>query len=176
MNKIIFLDIDGTIRDFDGYIPDSTVDSIRRARANGHIVCICTGRPYFQIEKQIINIGFDGIVSGFGSYVVYAGKCVSHICFPAMVFIAFSNYLVENNCIFETQYFDKSYILKQHVEAFREIGVKVQNGLGKKAKQFGNVGICRCRSRYGEWPGIGKTKSRLRYRLPSGKRYPARVC
>ena len=40
MGKIAFLDIDGTIRAFDGTIPDSAVEAIHEARRRGHQVCI----------------------------------------------------------------------------------------------------------------------------------------
>ncbi len=36
MGKVIFLNIDGTIRDFDGTIPVSGVEAIKKARQNGH--------------------------------------------------------------------------------------------------------------------------------------------
>ena len=36
MSKIIFLDIDGTLVDYENRLPDSAVTAIRRARANGH--------------------------------------------------------------------------------------------------------------------------------------------
>lgn len=44
MSKIIFLDVDGTLVDYEGRIPQSAVDAIRQARGNGHRVYICTGR------------------------------------------------------------------------------------------------------------------------------------
>ena len=78
MGKIVFLDIDGTIRGFDGHVPDSAAAAIRQARAAGHKVLISSGRPLCQIEPGIIDIGFDGIISGSGSYVLYEGKCVRH--------------------------------------------------------------------------------------------------
>ena len=42
--KIIFLDVDGTIIDYDNHIPESAVIAIRRAREMGHLVYVCTGR------------------------------------------------------------------------------------------------------------------------------------
>lgn len=52
MKKIIFLDIDGTLRDFDGTIPESAVKAIHEAQKNGHKVCLSTGRPYPRIKKE----------------------------------------------------------------------------------------------------------------------------
>lgn len=44
MGKIIFLDVDGTLVDYHNRIPDSAVEAIRKARENGHLVYVCTGR------------------------------------------------------------------------------------------------------------------------------------
>ena len=44
MGKLIFFDIDGTLRaEEDGDLPQSTIDAIARARANGHKTFINTG-------------------------------------------------------------------------------------------------------------------------------------
>ena len=86
MGKIVFLNIDGTIRDFDGIIPDSAIKAIHMARENGHKVCISTGRTYTRIDKEILDIGFDGIISSSGGYVEYEGECISHRYFTADIF------------------------------------------------------------------------------------------
>lgn len=134
MKKIIFLDIDGTIRDFDGYIPDSTVDAIKQARRNGHKVCISTGRTYGQIEDRIKEIGFDGIVSGSGSYVEYEGKCVRYEYFDSSKYLELCNYLRENDCIIELQTYNGIYILKEELEQFMVIRNRIQKSLGIDAR------------------------------------------
>lgn len=73
--KMIFFDIDGTIvAEGSHYLPQSTVDAIKQARANGHLTFINTGRTYFNIEDTIRNIGFDGYVCGCGTYVYLDDK------------------------------------------------------------------------------------------------------
>ena len=42
--KIIFLDVDGTLVDYKGRIPESAAAAVRLARQQGHKVYICTGR------------------------------------------------------------------------------------------------------------------------------------
>lgn len=136
MKKIIFLDIDGTIRDFDGHVPASAIEAIQEARKNGHEVCISTGRPYCQIEKSILEIGFDGVISGSGSYVEYKGACVRHVFFTTMSYIALCNYLVANHCIVEIQRHDTCNILKSQEQEFLALGEKIQGKLGAQAKQL----------------------------------------
>ena len=44
MSKILLIDIDGTLVDYENRLPVSAVDAIRKARANGHRVYLCSGR------------------------------------------------------------------------------------------------------------------------------------
>ena len=61
MGKIIFLDVDGTLVDYENQLPDSAVAAVRRARENGHRVYICTGRSRAEIYPELWEIGLDGI-------------------------------------------------------------------------------------------------------------------
>lgn len=74
--RIVFLDIDGTILDHDGTIPPSAPEAIRRARANGHLVLLATGRTPYEVDVRVTDIGFDGIVAGAGAFVEYEGEWV----------------------------------------------------------------------------------------------------
>ncbi|KXT68497.1 Cof-type HAD-IIB family hydrolase [Streptococcus cristatus] len=82
MGKIIFLDVDGTIVDYDNHIPDSAKVAIRKARENGHLVYVCTGRSKAEMPEEIWNIGFDGMIGGNGSYVEHQGKVLMHQLIP----------------------------------------------------------------------------------------------
>ena len=136
MGKIVFLDIDGTIRGFNGHVPDSAVRAIKLAREGGHEVFISSGRPICQIEPKIIDIGFDGIISGSGSYVTYHGKCVRHEYFPKALYREITETLLEHQCILELQRYDRSCILQSQIKDFTELGKGIQALLGKKAKKL----------------------------------------
>lgn len=74
---ILFFDIDGTIWDNKNYIPESTIAGIRAARANGHKCFINSGRSRaFIYNKDLLGIGFDGIVSSCGCMIEYDGRIV----------------------------------------------------------------------------------------------------
>ena len=75
---IIFLDVDGTLVDYESNIPESAVDAIRKARDNGHKVYICTGRSKAEIYDDIWKIGLDGLIGGNGCYVESNGQVVMH--------------------------------------------------------------------------------------------------
>ena len=69
MGKIIFIDVDGTLVDYENHLPESAVKAIRTARENGHKVYICTGRSKAEVYPPLWEIGLDGMIGGNGSYV-----------------------------------------------------------------------------------------------------------
>ncbi|MCH5252441.1 MAG: HAD family hydrolase [Lachnospiraceae bacterium] len=76
---MIFFDIDGTLIDEKtGVIPESTVRAIRQARKKGHRMFLCTGRCQIIIPKEVRDIGFDGVVAGCGTQIVYQGEELLH--------------------------------------------------------------------------------------------------
>ena len=76
--RVIFLDIDGTMVNFNGEILPSTVSALKAARRNGHYLVICSGRSRFQIDPRLLSLGFQGIVGGAGAFVEVEGKEVFH--------------------------------------------------------------------------------------------------
>ena len=78
MSKIIFIDVDGTLVDYENKLPSSAVEAIRQARKNGHKVYLCTGRSKAEIYPEIWAIGVDGLIGGNGAYVEDNGKVVVH--------------------------------------------------------------------------------------------------
>ena len=78
MGKIIFIDVDGTLVDYENHLPESAVKAIRTARENGHKVYICTGRSKAEVYPPLWEIGLDGMIGGNGSYVESEGVVVMH--------------------------------------------------------------------------------------------------
>ena len=83
MSKVLLIDVDGTLVDYENNLPASAVDAIRKARAAGHKVYICTGRSRAEVYQNIWDIGLDGMIGGNGSYVEDGGQVVMHQCIPA---------------------------------------------------------------------------------------------
>lgn len=80
-SRTIFLDIDGTYA-FHGAVPPAHEQAVRQARANGHKVFLCTGRPLSIVTERIRQAGFDGLVCGAGAYVQVGGKVLRNEVFP----------------------------------------------------------------------------------------------
>ncbi|MFP7494229.1 Cof-type HAD-IIB family hydrolase [Terribacillus saccharophilus] len=74
--SIVFLDIDGTILNTKGEIPQATKDAVRSLRANGHYVAIATGRAPFMFEEIRKVLGITSFVSYNGQYVVFEGEVI----------------------------------------------------------------------------------------------------
>lgn len=70
--RAIFLDFDGTYAHH-GAVPQAHADAVAAARARGHVVFLCTGRPLSLLPQEILASGFDGFVATAGAYVEYQG-------------------------------------------------------------------------------------------------------
>lgn len=78
MKKIVFLDIDGTLVNYDNTLPDSAKRAIQKARSNGHLVYACTGRSKAEMPDYILDIGLDGLIGGNGAYVEHNHQVIMH--------------------------------------------------------------------------------------------------
>ena len=77
--KLIFLDIDGTLTPAGSNVsPGSALEAVQKARRNGHLVFLCTGRNPDMLSP-VLAYGFDGAVAGAGGYV-FAGDEVLFDC------------------------------------------------------------------------------------------------
>lgn len=76
--KIVFIDIDGTLVDDNGNIPFSAQQACQQARHNGHLLYMCTGRSKAEIYDSIWNIGFDGLIGAGGGYVEFGEDILYH--------------------------------------------------------------------------------------------------
>ena len=77
MRKIVFLDVDGTLIDYEAKLPASAAKAVDMARANGHKVYICTGCSKAEIlQRNLCDL--DGMIGGNGAYVEDNGEVVMH--------------------------------------------------------------------------------------------------
>lgn len=77
MKKAAFFDIDGTILDHNNFIPDSTIQGIHKLQEKGNYAFLCTGRSRaFVKNPALLDIGFDGIISGCGTMIEFHEEVV----------------------------------------------------------------------------------------------------
>ena len=77
MGKIVFLDVDGTLINYETVCPESAKKAFEPARANDHKVYICTGCSKAEIEQRDLP-ELDGMIGANGGYVEDAGQVVMH--------------------------------------------------------------------------------------------------
>ena len=115
MRKIIFLDVDGTLTNYENVIPESAKTAIKKARKKGHLVYLCTGRSRAEIYDDIWAIGVDGLIGGNGSYVEHHEEVIMHqlITLDQCIHIVdwlhergLEFYLESNNGLFASEHFE----------------------------------------------------------------------
>ncbi len=78
-SKLIFLDIDGTLTSPGSNIPpESALEAIRKAQANGHKVFLCSGRNPAML-RPLLKYNFEGAVASAGGYI-FSGDQVLFDC------------------------------------------------------------------------------------------------
>lgn len=93
MGKAIFFDIDGTLVNFQGRMPDSTKRALRQVQRNGHRIVICTGRSACQIYPWLLDMKFDGVIAAAGAYVECDGQIIYEHHIEGEVFLAIMDLL-----------------------------------------------------------------------------------
>lgn len=97
-NKLVFIDVDGTLVDSVKHIvPKSTITALHKLRENGYLLCIATGRSILSLEES----GFDNSLFPWDGYVCNNGQ---------MLYDGKKNRISEN------------YISKEAVQACIETG------------------------------------------------------
>lgn len=72
--RLIFLDIDGTLTEGGTNDPPaSALEAVRRARAGGHLVALCSGRNLGMLSPVLAH-GFDGAVCSAGGYILWGDQ------------------------------------------------------------------------------------------------------
>lgn len=74
--KVVFFDIDGTLYLASIGVPESTLLSIEQLKQNNIKVVLCTGRARAMIPESILNIGFDAVIAGAGTYLSIDDKLI----------------------------------------------------------------------------------------------------
>lgn len=81
-SRTVFLDVDGTYVNDRGLVPASARRAVVQARANGHLVFLCTGRSTAMIREHVTEAGFDGLIASSGGYVEVGGAVLQQLTVP----------------------------------------------------------------------------------------------
>lgn len=75
--KILFFDVDGTlIDDKTKIVPESAKEALKKARENGHLVFINSGRVSCMTKSVRERFSIDGLICGCGTEIIIDGRTV----------------------------------------------------------------------------------------------------
>jgi hypothetical protein len=107
--RIAFLDVDGTLIDSGELIAPSTIDAVRTARRNGHLVYLSTGRGAVEIYSSVLDIGFDGAITAGGGFATVRGELVISRTMPEEAVARMVSFYEDSGYDFYLQSFDELY-------------------------------------------------------------------
>lgn len=101
--KVIFIDVDGTLLNECGVIPESTKIAIQETRKNGNMVFLATGRAKSEVFDNILEVGFDGMVCCAGANIYINEKEIANKVIEKESLEFLINYFKINNIDFYLQ-------------------------------------------------------------------------
>ena len=113
-HKLIFIDIDGTLFDHKkDDIPESAKEAILSAKSKGHKIFLSTGRPYADIDKEILDFPLDGMIVSCGAVVYVENKPIYCKTYPQKELINLIQFMSNNNIGFSLDGIHKNYLSEE---------------------------------------------------------------
>ena len=112
--KLIFIDIDGTLFDHaKDAIPESAKNAILSAKSKGHKIFLSTGRPYADIDQEMLNFPLDGMIVSCGAVVYVDNKPIYCKTYPQKELISLIQFMLDNNIGFSLDGIHKNYLTEE---------------------------------------------------------------
>lgn len=112
--KLIFIDIDGTLFDHaKDAIPESAKNAILSVKSKGHKIFLSTGRPYADIDQEILNSPLDGMIVSCGAVVYVDNKPIYCKTYPQKELISLIQFMLDNNIGFSLDGIRKNYLTEE---------------------------------------------------------------
>lgn len=137
--KAIFLDVDGTLVNYANQLPSSAALAIQKARANGHLVYLCTGRSKAEIFQEIWAIGLDGMIGGNGCYIEHQGQIIEDHTLSLSQTKAIIHWLNERNLSFYLECNSGLYASERFAQDGDPYIRKYQIGKGQASQEVGGI-------------------------------------
>lgn len=124
--KLLLFDVDGTITDYTANVPASAPAALKKARENGHLVVIVTGRT--RNRACPAGIEADALICGNGAYLEVQGKVLRDFSLNNQDIAEVTDYLNEkdfdyfaegNNVLYGSKYFET-----RSLPAYEKYGIK----------------------------------------------------
>ncbi|MFC0673704.1 HAD hydrolase family protein [Brachybacterium hainanense] len=128
----VFIDFDGTFAEH-GVAPREHGEAVLRARANGHTVLLCTGRPASIVAADVQEL-FDGLVASAGAHVRVGAELLRDDRFPAELARTTTQLLLEAGATFALEAPEAIYCTP---DIAAEIQERVDGGVQEPRGGFG---------------------------------------
>lgn len=125
---ILFLDVDGTLINYQGILPESARLAVNQARANGHKVYICTGCSKAEIEDRKWNLELDGMIGGNGCYIESNQQVIFHNPLTIEECKHFVDWCSQKSIAFRLECNDGIFISEDYLEKSLEARIKYSQG------------------------------------------------
>ena len=79
---IVFFDIDGTLCRYSKSVDRELEKAFLRFHHKGNVAFLCTGRAPVDIQPDIRNLGFDGMICLMGAYISVGDKIIQNKSIP----------------------------------------------------------------------------------------------
>lgn len=113
-HKLLFIDIDGTLFDHaKDAIPESAKNAILSVKSKGHKIFLSTGRPYADIDQEILNFPLDGMIVSCGAVVYVDNKPIYCKTYPQKELISLIQFMLDNNIGFSLDGIHKNYLTEE---------------------------------------------------------------
>ena len=124
-DKLIFIDIDGTLFDHTTEsIPQSSINSILSAKKKGHQIFLSTGRPYADIDKEILDLPLDGMIVSCGAVVIVHHQIIYSTTFPQKELKDLIQFMLNNDIGFSLDGINKNYLSKEAFDFLSQLMFK----------------------------------------------------
>ena len=112
--KLLFIDIDGTLFDHaKDAIPESAKDAILNAKSKGHKIFLSTGRPYADIDKEILDFPLDGMIVSCGAVVYVENEPIYCKTYPQKELINLIQFMLNHDIGFSLDGIHKNYLSEE---------------------------------------------------------------
>ena len=112
--KLLFIDIDGTLFDHEkDAIPESAKDAILNAKSKGHKIFLSTGRPYADIDKEILDFPLDGMIVSCGAVVYVENEPIYCKTYPQKELINLIQFMLNHDIGFSLDGIHKNYLSEE---------------------------------------------------------------
>lgn len=135
MVRVIFLDIDGTLRDERFGVPESAVTAIGMCREKGIQVVICTGRNMASIQRDVRILETDGIIAGGGCYILDGHRVQKDACFQYEEIEPILYRLAQKELPFALEDQNRVFMNRAASLWFRQDFERKLEGLGQKERE-----------------------------------------